>query len=774
MGHSFSRALPVVGVAAAVLAVIAFGAVGTGVIHLTPQPASMAQPCVQGSALVPTLFGDDTTTQIRVSTPDMKTQRVLRTEPASRLPAMFESLLSVSGDSSRLAYVTADDERMDNARVTYVDVAHPEAPHVIATLAAGLLPIRPVWSPTGDQLAFVVSRSDQGQLTYHTLAASTSGGPILDIGTLSSDAFSRLESNQLCVTSSGAVTVVPPPAPRNGDLAAAATPGINLASPARVNDTTTTGVGGGTRCSLPVLSQNDPRWKDHKMQPTGESVGQVGCAVTSAAMVLDYFSANLSPDQLSDCLGTSAVPIYWSQAVACTGGRVSGAVATEFSWQALDSVLAAGRPAIVGMLGGPVGMHFVVVTSGGGDVADRYHIVDPWNGRSDATLGSYTRKNWTLFQLVDFRGVGPGCGQLLVTGPDDPLKVLSGITDGAWYHGVVKLHRLVAGVPVTVEKLSHDSHQDETWQLGSDLTLTEDGSYHVIIGIPAGDHPTVLSFTIDNLPPTVGVKFFDLISTIKVPGGGTEPELRFPGRFAVYASDPLTGIIKIQAQLDNQPVWDRNSVAGIANRALFGVAPAAGQHHLTYSATNAVGLSSSGQVTFVVQASTSTVPVPIQVPPGLVAPPSLLPPTLNPRPLPSPPSLLPPTVNPQPLPSPIALPTAIVRPTIAPPVYLICATLTSVNLTDTVTTSVGGHLHTLSWSGNGTCGPFNGTLTASYTTYLFCVAPCLSRPFITTKTYTISGASGTFQDQVGSSVAAVTYKLTLTDGRGTTATGSAT
>ena len=134
MGHTFGRAMPIVGVAAAVLAVIAFGAVGTGVIHLTPQPASMAQACVQGSALVPTLFGDDTTTQIRISTPDF--------------------------------------------------------------------------------------------------------------GTLSSDAFSRLETNELCVTSAGAVTVVPPPAPRNGDLAAAATPGIKLASPTRVNDTSA-GVGGG-------------------------------------------------------------------------------------------------------------------------------------------------------------------------------------------------------------------------------------------------------------------------------------------------------------------------------------------------------------------------------------------------------------------------------------------------------------------------------------------------------------------------------------------------
>jgi len=737
MATAFRRVVPLVGVAGAVAALIGLAAFGAGVLHLTPQPASMAQPCVQGSGVVPSLFGDDTTTQIRVSTPDLKTQRVLRTEPAARLPAMFESLLSVSGDSSRLAYVTADDERMDNAHVTFIDVAHPETPHVIATLASGLFPIRPVWSPTADQLAFVVARTDQGQLSYHTLAASVSGGPILDIGRLSPDAFNRLETSSLCVTSGGAVSILPPPAPRNSDVAVAATPAITLVSPARVNSP---GAGGGTRCSLPVMSQNDPHWKDHKMQPTGESVGQVGCAVTSTAMVLDYFSANLTPDQLSDCLGASAVPIYWSQAIACTGGRVSGAVASEFSWSTLDAILAAGRPAIVGMLGGPIGMHFVVVTSGGGDVAERYHIVDPWDGRSDGTLGGYTRRNWTLFQIVDFRGVGPGCGKLLVTGSFDPYKVVGGITDGAVYHGQVTLRRLEAGVPVTVRRLTHGPGGDQTWDLGNQLVLVADGNYHVVIDDPYGGKPTVLSFTINNLPPTVGVKFFNQISTLKLPGGGTEPQLGFPGRFAVVATDPLTGITKIQAQLDNQPVVDRHSVAGIDNRTLFGVVTTIGEHHLTYSATNAVGKTASGQVTFVVLASPANGnPGPLQVVPGTAA-------------------------SPSPRPTVTALPTIIaLLPSICSGVPL-----SSVTLTDSVYLST----HTLTWKGNGTCGPFSGAITARYGTYMSCLYPCISHMVYSTKILPITDVSGTIRD-LEPLLASVSYTLILKDASGHTATASA-
>ena len=770
MWASIGRAAMVVGIAGAIVALIGFGAVKTGLVHLGPQPVSESQGCVQTSSLVPSLVGDDTTTQIRISTPDLKNQRVLRTEPANRLPAMFENLLAVSPDSNRLAYVTADDEQMDNAHLTFVDFAHPDAPRVIATEASGLLPIRPVWSPAGDQVAFVVSRIEQGTLQYHVLAASTSGAPVLNIASLPANAFDQLERNFLCVTPTGAVSVLPPAPSANGAVAAAPSP-IVVANPPTPSPAAN-GPVGGTRCSLPALSQNDPRWKDHKMEPTGESVGSVGCAVTSTAMVLDYFSANLTPDALSDCLGNAAVPIYWSLAVACTQGRVNDAIATDFDWAKLDAILAAGRPAIVGMLGGPVGMHFVVVTSGGGDIGDEYRIVDPWDGRSDGTLGGYTRRNWTLFQLVDFRSQGPGCGKLLVGGVNDALKVISGISDGARYSTPVTIKRLIAGVPVTVKRIAVSG--DQQWNLGSSLTLSDNGIYRVFVYNNPSGLPTVLSFAIDRTPPSVTVQFLNQVTPLRqglaiaqVPPA--LPTVGFPGRFAVVASDPYTGVTEIQAQLDNEKLIERDSPAGIANRALIGVVAAPGKHHLAYSATNAVGLKAGGAVDFYVQ-TTAVVGPPIVIPNGVTAVPATLPPPVIHI---TPPTGLfgPPTgiFSPKPIlaspPSGLLPPPTVVHP------ILLCTTLTTVTLAD----SVSGATHTLHWQGNGTCGPISGNLTVTYSTWVtncLLFGACTRYLNIATHSYSVTAASGSQADIPPAGIASVAYSITLTDSGGHSATAS--
>jgi|GEM_PF-3013016 len=601
MSRQLGRTAVAAGAVIAILALAAIGGVKTGLI--APPPQSQSQNCAGASSLTPTLFGSDTSTQIRLSTPDLKSQRVLRTEPTDRLPAMFENLLALSPDGRRLAYVTADDEQMDNAQLSYIEVDHPDAPHVIATERSGMLPIRPVWSPRDAQVAFVVARRQQSGIAYRVLAASTTGGPVLDIGTLGSNAFESLETNVLCVTPAGSVSVLPPPAPTHGDLATSATPVTHSIPAATPTPTPATVTGGGTRCALPALSQNDPRWSAHRMQPTGESVGEVGCAVTSAAMVLDYWSSNLTPDQLSDCLGGSAVPIHWARATACSGGLVTGATESNFSWATLDSILAAGRPAIVGMLGGPVGMHFVVVTTGGGDVADRYTIVDPWNGRNDETLGSYTRQNWTLFEVVDFRSAGPGCGKLLITTRDGTAGVVGGISDGAWYHAPVTLNRLVQGVTVQVELISHQKKADQKWVLDTNpLTLTADGNYRVIIGPTSNGELTVLSFVIDTVPPTIGVTFLGRTSTVKGKSGANEPVVYLPGGFVVTAHDTVTQISSIQAQLNGAPVKSFASVVSFANSRLVSPLTAPGEYNLTFSTTNAAGLSTSGHVTFVVQA----------------------------------------------------------------------------------------------------------------------------------------------------------------------------
>jgi hypothetical protein len=717
------------------LASVAAGGLLASRILFPSGPPSLAETCLGSSSLVASLFGNNTTTQIRLSTADLKSQEVLWTDSASRLPAMFGSLLTVSEDGKRLAYVTADDEQLTNAKVMYLETAHPDQPRLIASEPKGLLPIRPVWSSTGEQLAFVVARTEQGKTAYHVLAGSVHGGPVLKIADLNPDTVDRLEASALCITPQGAVSVLPPsPSPVTGNLvtgrhtASAASPTPNVVATPRSKEHV-----GGIRCSLPALSQNDPRWKDHQMRPTGETLGAVGCAVTSAAMVLDYYSAELTPADLSDCLGAKAVPIYWSRAVLCTGGRVGGAVSSFFEWSLLDTVLAAGRPAIVELLGGPLGSHFVVVTSGGGDLADQYHIVDPWNGSSTETLGDYTRAGWTLYELVDFRGAGPGCGQLLRTGGSAAGQI-DGVADGKVYRTAVKIRRH-GRAQVTIRLLSHNQGaQDQSWKLDDSLTLAQEGNYQVIVDDGSAP-PRVLSFTIDNTPPEIKVTFFNQSGSLTAPNGSMMPVIAAPAKFAISASDPLTGISHLHALLDNQSILDGDSIASTPTRALTHFVTSPGIHHLTYSATNAAGETASGQAYFEVPTSTINGRVP---PSG---------PTATPTPTHAGGGATPPAVQ---CPSP----------------------LSSVTLT-----AVSG---ALTWAGVGNCAPYTGTITATYGVYIEfspgdCVGPCPPNHWVySTATYQVVGLTGTFQDLKGGAYDSVKYKLTLTDAMGHSAVATAT
>src|SRR5215467_12327441 len=106
-------------------------------LHARPvfHVASTAHECINAPDHVASLFSDDQNTVIRLSTLDYSDTRILRTEPASSLPGMFDSLLALSDDSRRLAYVTADDEQMDNARILYLDVDSPSVPHLLVSLS---------------------------------------------------------------------------------------------------------------------------------------------------------------------------------------------------------------------------------------------------------------------------------------------------------------------------------------------------------------------------------------------------------------------------------------------------------------------------------------------------------------------------------------------------------------------------------------------------------------------------------------------------------------
>ena len=190
--------------------------------------------------------------------------------------------------------------------------------------------------------------------------------PPTKLGDLALSSFGRGKPLSLCWTADGQVGVAAVAPPVNGPPTPTPAPS---ASPGA----------GGASCGLSVMSQNDPTWRDQIMQTGGDPIGGFGCALTSTAMLLNYYGASLTPVQLNGCMGGAADPLVWAEAVRC-GRGLGGGGREDFTWQTLDGLLAEGRPAIVGMVHGITGMHFVVVTAGGGDVADNYRIADPWDG----------------------------------------------------------------------------------------------------------------------------------------------------------------------------------------------------------------------------------------------------------------------------------------------------------------------------------------------------------------------------------------------------------
>jgi peptidase C39-like protein len=740
-------------VAVAITLVVAFLGYAHGVAGVSPSwlrfaLTSSAQPCLGGSDLVASLFGNDIATQIRLATPDLRTEHALRSEPAARLSTMFDSLLSVSADGKRIAYVTAGDEVLDDAQILYLNVARPDQVHLVASIAGGLLPIRPVWSSDASQIAYVVSRQKQGNSVYQVLAAPAAGGPAIDLATLPPATFDRIHSSSLCVTSTGAINLVPTPTPTVERAAAEiATPAPkSVPSP---SPTTERSSGGATPCAMPVLSQNDPRWRNGVMLPYGDSIGGDGCALTSTAMILNYFGARLTPDQLSQCLGTGAEPLVWARAAACADGRVRGGDLGEFKWQRLDSILAGGRPAIVGMYGGQVGSHFVVVTSGGGDVADRYHIVDPWNGSSTETLGSYTRANWKLGLIVDYQGTSSNCGRLLVGSP-----VVGGFDDGSTYNHPITVKRLVGGADVEVRRMSYDvGVPDTVWKLASTLGLADDGSYRVIVSGATRRETKILTFTIDRTPPSVAA-FFPGREQSRPPATATAvPVLAWPGEYGVRAKDALSGIQRVDAWLDGLTEANHSVIGKGDDLSRLRQVRTPGPHHLHYSATDVAGNSAQGDAEFIVQP-----PLPTdnhhegQNGPGSSGPP--------------------PPGRPA---GPVATPGVKATATSPTPAGTVAATTTCVAVVSPTLALVAG---VVSWSATGTCSPYSGRIVGSYYSagFVDCsFKPCLrAQPRRVSSAHAINALSGSFPDPLAGNYESATYTLTLRDGANHTITTTVT
>ncbi len=135
------------------------------------------------------------------------------------------------------------------------------------------------------------------------------------------------------------------------------------------------------RVELPVslFLQGDPAWGQDQLGESVHTIGQVGCAMTSAAMVMKFYGIDTDPGRLNVFLRENGGydednDLRWEGPVALAPDRVRHVYEDLPSYYLMDSNLLHGNPVIV-RLRLPNGItHFVVVM---GKEGFDYLIRDP-------------------------------------------------------------------------------------------------------------------------------------------------------------------------------------------------------------------------------------------------------------------------------------------------------------------------------------------------------------------------------------------------------------
>lgn len=147
-----------------------------------------------------------------------------------------------------------------------------------------------------------------------------------------------------------------------------------------------------TELPVPLFLQGDPAWGYDHLALSSHTMGQVGCAVSSAAMIMKYYGLDTDPGRLNNFLrdhgGYDANnDLLWEGPPMLAPDKVRHVYEDLPSYFLMDSNLERGNPVIV-RLRFPSGItHFVVVM---GKQGFDYLIRDP--SHAGLTKGVYPLK----------------------------------------------------------------------------------------------------------------------------------------------------------------------------------------------------------------------------------------------------------------------------------------------------------------------------------------------------------------------------------------------
>lgn len=125
-------------------------------------------------------------------------------------------------------------------------------------------------------------------------------------------------------------------------------------------------------------NQRDSQWGNQLIGKSNETMAEVGCLITSVAMITSHYGKTLTPAQIA----ASSNPFFYNTAdmLWTWSGPVNGVTATRsrigYNSSALDGELNSGKPVIVRIsAANSVGTHFVVITK---KVDGKYIMKDPY------------------------------------------------------------------------------------------------------------------------------------------------------------------------------------------------------------------------------------------------------------------------------------------------------------------------------------------------------------------------------------------------------------
>lgn len=144
-------------------------------------------------------------------------------------------------------------------------------------------------------------------------------------------------------------------------------------------------------------NQRDSQWGNNSLGLSGLSVASYGCLITSVSMIASHQGINIKPADIA----SNPSAFFGDTAYMLHSYSVNGVgVAIQYASKSLlDSELAAGRPVIAGLYGGPD--HFIVILRKEGD---QYIMHDPFleNGASRPLTDRYNVSDISSLRLVSF------------------------------------------------------------------------------------------------------------------------------------------------------------------------------------------------------------------------------------------------------------------------------------------------------------------------------------------------------------------------------------